>query len=78
MSRRTTGTILLGIAATLFVARYLVAAIFGTGMMGWSAENFRALLQYVGPELTHWSLAALVIGVLYLLWAEVESMKKSK
>ena len=78
MSRRTTGTILLGIAAILFVARYLAAAIFGTGMMGWSAENFRALLQYVGPDLTTWSIAALVLGVLYLLWAEAEAIKHSK
>jgi len=78
MTRRTTGTLLLVISAMLYSARFLAAAIFGSGMMGWSTENFQALLQYVGPDLTHWSLAALVFGVLYLIWAEVEAIKKSK
>jgi hypothetical protein len=77
MSRRTTGTMLLAVSALLYIARYVAAAIFGSGMMGWSSENFRALMQYVGPDLTHWSAAALVFGVLYL-WAEVDAIKHSK
>jgi hypothetical protein len=72
MSKRTTGTILLFIAALLYATRYIAAAIFGSGMLGWSAENFQALLQYVGSDLTTWSIVALVLGVVYVLWAEVE------
>jgi hypothetical protein len=58
MSRRTTGTLLLLISALLYSTRYLSAGIFGSGMMGWSAENFQALLQYIGPQLSNWSLVA--------------------
>ena len=72
MSRRTTGTVFLAISALLNTARYLTAAIFGSGMMSWSTENFQALLQYVGSDLVIWSAVALVFGVLYLLWAELE------
>lgn len=78
MKRRTTGTLLLVTAALLYSTRYIAAAIFGSGMMGWSPENFRALMYYVGPDLTNWSVAALVFGVLYLVWAEVEAIKHSK
>ena len=72
MSRRITGTLLLFIAAILYATRYLTAAIFGSGMVGWSTENFQALLQYVGSDLVIWSLIALVFGIIYLLWAELE------
>jgi hypothetical protein len=75
MSRRTTGTVLLLISALLYSTRYLSAAIFGSGMMGWSAENFQALLQYIGPQLSNWSLVALIFGVGYILWAEVEVIR---
>lgn len=72
MSKRITGTMLLFIAALLYATRYLAAAIFGSGMMGWSSENFKALLQYVGSDLVTGSIVALVFGIIYLLWAELE------
>jgi hypothetical protein len=78
MSRRTTGTILLLISALLYSTRYLAAAIFGSRMMGWSAENFQALMVYLGPNLTFWSIAALILGLGYLLWSEVEVIWNSK
>jgi hypothetical protein len=78
MSRRTTGTLLLVIAALLYSVRYLAAAIFGSGMMGWSAENFQALLQYIGSDPLIWSATALAFGVVYLLWAEIEAIWISK
>jgi hypothetical protein len=72
MSRRTTGTMLLFTSALLYAIRYLAAAIFGSGMMGWNTENFQALLYYVGSDLVIWSVVALVFGIIYLLWAELE------
>lgn len=71
MTKRSTANTLLVIAALLFAARYLAAAIFGSGMVGWSAEIFNALLQYVGSGLHTAALVALVAGVAYLIWAEL-------
>jgi hypothetical protein len=78
MSRRTTGTFLIGISAILYATRYLTAAIFGSGMMGWNQENFRALLYYVGTDLVIWGMVALVFGVVYILWAEIDAFRISK
>jgi len=72
MSRRLTGVILCAIAAMLYAARYLTAAIYGSGQSHtWSADLFAALLRYVGSDLTIAAIVALVVGVAYLVWAEV-------
>lgn len=78
MSKRTNGTVFLLTAALLFATRYVVAAIYGSGMPGWSGENFRALLQYIGPDLTIWSAVTLSLGVIYLLWAEIEEFFQAR
>ena len=62
----------------LYAARYLAAAIFGSGMQGWSAENFQALLQYIGIDLLILSEVALVFGIIYLLWAELKQIRSEK
>lgn len=78
MSRRTTGTFLLVIAAILYMSRYLTAAIFGSSTQGWNADFFNALLRYVGNNLVVWSLAALILGLIYMIWAEVETLVQAK
>lgn len=72
MSRRTTGTLLIVVSAILYSARYLSAAIFGASLANWSADLFNAMLEYVGQDLVTWSLVALVAGLVYLVWAEVD------
>jgi hypothetical protein len=62
----------------MYSTRYPAAAIFGSGMMGWRADNFQALLVYLGPNLTYWSIAALILGLGTLLWSEVEAIWNSK
>lgn len=75
MSRRITGTVLLLISALLYAARYLSAAIYGSSIPSdWSADIFDAMLQYVGQGLVTWSLVALIAGVVYLIWAEVDTI----
>ena len=74
MSRRTAGVMLLFVAALLYSTRYLAAAIFGSGISSWSTQLFTAMLQNVGPGLLIWSRLALITGLVYLLWAEVESI----
>lgn len=73
MSRRAAGVRLLAVAAILYSTRYLAAAIFGSGISSWDADLFRAMLQYVGQGPGTWSLAALVAGIIYLVWAELEA-----
>lgn len=75
MSRRTSGTVMLALAALLYAARYLAAAIYGSSMMGWSSELFASLLQYVGQDLVTWSTVALVAGLAYLAWAEITAWR---
>ncbi|SDL81956.1 MULTISPECIES: hypothetical protein [Paenibacillus] len=73
MSRRTTGTLLLVIAAFLYSVRYLSAAIFGSGVASWNSELFQEMLNYVGTAPRNWSIAALILGLFYLVWAEYEA-----
>lgn len=72
MSRRAAGVVFVAIAGILVAARYLAAAIFGSGVSSWNAELFQAMLSYVGSGLLVWSIAAAVIGGIYLIWAEIK------
>ncbi|WP_315795003.1 hypothetical protein [Paenibacillus sp. BIC5C1] len=73
MSRRTTGTLLLVIAALLYSVRYLSAAIFGSGVTSWDSDLFQGMLNYIGTAPRNWSVGALILGLFYLVWAEYEA-----
>lgn len=73
MSRRTTGTLLLVIAAFLYGVRYLSAAIFGSGVTSWDSDLFQGMLNYIGTAPRNWSVCALILGLFYLIWAEYEA-----
>lgn len=75
MSRRMAGVSLIAISALLFSTRYLSAAIFGSGVSSWNRELFQAMLTYVGNELVTLSGMALIGGILYLVWAELDHRK---
>jgi len=73
MSRRFTGVALIFVSAILYAARFISAAIFGSSISNkWSADLFSAMLHYIGSGLSNWSIVALVAGIGYLIWAEVE------
>ena len=76
MSRRMTGVIFIAISALLYATRFIAAAIWGSGFSSWNSENFLALLGYVDQGLTAWSIAALVVGLIYLAWGEIETLRK--
>jgi hypothetical protein len=78
MTRPTTGTLLLIAATLLYCTYFLSAAMYGSSAQGWNADLFDAMLQYVGPDLLFWSKAALVVGIIYLLWAEVTELKRPR
>ena len=64
---------MLAIAAFLYAARYIAAAIFGSGVLSWDRELFQALLQYVGNGPLVLGVIAAVLGIVYLVWAELEA-----
>lgn len=76
MNKRGTGFGFCFIAAMLFLGRYLTAAIFGSGINSWNSKLFDAMLQYVGTDLFFISLIALIVGVIYLVRAEIEERTK--
>jgi hypothetical protein len=75
MSRRTVGISFVAISAFLYATRFVAAAIWGSGYSTWNAENFFALLSYVDQGLTLWSIIALIIGLIYLVWGEIEERR---
>ncbi len=76
MSKRAAGVVFIFVAAFLYAVRILAAAIYGSNMVSWSAENFMALLQYVGNGPIILAVIALVVGVSYLIWAEVDAARR--
>jgi hypothetical protein len=72
MNRRGTGVLFCGIAALLFAARYISAAIFGSGVSFWDARLFNHMLDYMGNGLIIGSVISLLVGVAYLIWAEIK------
>ena len=78
MSRRAAGISLIALSALLYASRYLAAAIFGSSITTWNAGLFNGMLQYVGPGLVRWSIVSLVVGILYLVWAEIQTYQEAK
>lgn len=80
MNKRRTGVTFIAIAAFLFSAKYISAAIFGSNVPSWDEDLFNAMLEYVGNPLNICSVLALLIGLAYIIWAEYEEfmMKKQK
>jgi ABC-type uncharacterized transport system permease subunit len=72
MSKRGTGVAFLAIAALLFSAKYISAAIFGSGLPSWSEHLFNEMLDYVGYPLNVCSIIALILGLAYIAWGEYE------
>ncbi len=70
MSRRATGVAFIAIAAFLFAAHYLAAAILGSQVRSWDEDLYGAMLAYIGPELPLLSAAFLLAGLVYLVLAE--------
>ncbi|MDF2699568.1 MAG: hypothetical protein K0Q49_1124 [Haloplasmataceae bacterium] len=74
MSKRTTGTIFCLIATLLYCTRYLSAAINGSKLT-LNERPFAELLSKVGRELIYLSLIALIVGIIYLILAELAERK---
>lgn len=77
MNKRATGTIFCVSAAIIYAMKYLVTAVFMSGVSEWSKELFENGLSYTGNNLTIISIILLIIGIVYLIWEEIEE-KNSK
>ena len=78
MNHRGAGVAFCSISAFLFGVRYISAAIFGSGVSSWDVFLFRAMLEYVGNGLTVASIISLLIGVAYLVCAEIKGKNAEK
>ena len=78
MNNKGIGVVFCLISAILVSAKYLSAAIFISGGTTWDATLFAAGLEYVGPFLSIASVAALIIGILFLGYGVYEEIKKNK
>lgn len=76
MNKRATGVMFCLIAGLLIAARYIVAALFMSGITSWNAGLFAAGLEYQGNGLLICSIISLVAGVIYLVRAEIEDKRK--
>lgn len=71
MSKRGTGVAFCFIAAFLFSMKYISAAIFGSNISSWNSDLFASMLEYVGNGLNAASVISLLIGIIYLVSAEL-------
>ncbi|MDO3679835.1 hypothetical protein [Paenibacillus ehimensis] len=78
VSRRAAGVILLAISAFLTGVKYLTASIYSTSLPNsvYGADSFKQWLDYVGGNLTTYSIIALIAGIIYLILAEIYDFDK--
>ncbi len=75
MNNKGVGAVFCLIAAILMAARYVSAAIFMSGVLSWDSELFRSGLNYIGPALPIAAIAALVVGVVFLVVGIFQDIK---
>ena len=66
MNNKGVGAVFCAIAAFLWAARYVAAAIFMSGVLSWDGELFRAGLSYVGSPLLIGAIISLIVGIAFL------------
>lgn len=78
MDYRKTGAAFLAFSTILFCTRYITAAIYGSNSTSWNAELFQNFVSYTGGDtLLILSIISLIIGIIYLLLAEISFLKKN-
>lgn len=74
MNKRAAGVVFVCVAAFLYASRYIAAAIYMSGTVSWDAELFSNGLEYVGSPLLILSIISLIIGCIYLFFAETKHL----
>lgn len=81
MTRRLVGMFFISISTILFSMRYIAAAIYGAGISinnEYSKEVFHRNLLYIGNLPLILSIISLVLGTIYLIWAEFEIEREKR
>ena len=78
MARQLVGAVFCSIAAVLYAARHVGAAMIVSTKTGDQREAYRFALQAGGSELLLLSIIALLIGLVYLAWGEYESRVRQR
>lgn len=78
MNRKVIGCVFCVIAALLYVTRFIAAAIYMSNVASQSRELFQNSMNYVGKDLHLWALAALIIGIVYIVSGEWNDLKKKR
>lgn len=72
------GVEFLKIAALLYAARFIAAALMGPGLRDWDPKLFNLSYEYIGKSLTSWAIVSAVIGVLMIAAAFIQQHKRDK
>lgn len=75
MNRRGTGTVFCSVGAFLLACRYIAAAILCSNRQGVNDIIYGNMLGYVGTPLKTLGILCIIIGISYLLWAEISNEK---
>jgi len=74
MKKRTTGVAFIFFAVLLFISRYITTAIWCSGTSsktgGYHSIVFNDLVESIGKPLLTCSIVSLIVGIVYLIWAE--------
>ena len=76
MNNKGVGAIFCLISAILASARYIAAAIFMSNVLSWDSALFQAGLSYVGSPLKAAAIAALIVGICFLVFGVIQDFKK--
>ena len=78
MNRRITGSIFCLISAILLSTQYICAAIYSMNDNPKDLELFMAGFKSIGNTLIYIAILSLVVGIFYISWDEVLSLKQNK
>lgn len=78
MNNKGIGTIFCLISAMLMCTRYIVVAIFMSGVSSWDSDLFANGLEFIGSPLKIASVLALITGIIFLSVGIIQDLKKEK
>lgn len=71
MNKRGTGVAFCFIGVILIISRYIAIAIFGSTHTGVNADIYNILYDGIGSGLTKLSIVFFILGIIYLVLAEL-------
>ncbi|RXI96319.1 hypothetical protein DS745_21590 [Anaerobacillus alkaliphilus] len=76
MTKRGAGVGFIAISAFLVSIKYLSVAIFGSALGIGNGRIIADMASDIGSTLNIFSLCTLVVGIAYIVWGELEEVKK--